>query len=155
MAPTTSVSSAAAARARVLVLDDDVLMCRYLERSLHLHGFTVESETSPQEALGRLGVEAFDVVVSDLNMEGLDGLAFTQRVIGLQLDLPVILVTGTSTMEIAMHAVLAGAWDFLTKPLETKLLVASLRRATEHRQLRQELRELSAQLKASDFTLQP
>ena len=131
-------------RARVLVLDDDEMMCAFLERSLQRHGFTVSSETSAKDALERLTVEDFDVVVSDLNMEGLDGLGFTQKVIALGLGVPVILMTGSGTMEVGMKAVLAGAWDFLTKPVDAKLLAHSVDRAATHRSLKRELGELRA-----------
>lgn len=140
---------------RVLVLDDDAMMCQFLERALMRHAFTVVSETSPLDALDRLAVEDFDVVVSDLNMAGLDGLAFTQRVIALRPDTPVILITGSATMEIAINAVLTGAWDFLTKPIDGKLLALSIHRACEHRQLKKQLRELRAQVNGADFTKAP
>jgi two-component system response regulator HydG len=136
---------------RVLVLDDDVLICQLLERSLQRRGFTVITETSPADALARLKDEECDLVISDVNMEGLDGLAFTQRVIALNPDLPVILITGSSTMEIAMNAVLAGAWDFLSKPIDAKLLELSINRACKHRQLKKELRELRAMVDGADF----
>ena len=134
---------------RVLVLDDDEMMCKFLERTLRLNHFLVDSENRPEDALNRLKVEEFDVVVSDMNMEGLDGLAFTQQVIGLGKDVPVILITGTSTMELAMHSVMVGGWDFLTKPLDTGMLIASLHRAVANRELKKELRTLNAQLAAN------
>lgn len=138
--------------ARVLVVDDDEMMCQFLERMLERRGFTVFSETSPREAIERLTHEDFDVVVSDLNMEGLDGMAFNQRVIELRPDTPVILITGDGMMEVAIRAVQAGAWDFLHKPIDPKLLALSIERACSHRQLKKELRALRTLVNGSDGT---
>lgn len=132
--------------ARVLVLDDDELMCQLLDRLLTRQGYCVATESSPAEALARLTVESFDVVLSDVNMEGLDGMAFTQRVKAAGHEVPVILITGASTMDLAMGAVLAGAWDFLLKPLDARLLAASMARAVKHRRLSLDLTSLRAQL---------
>ena len=132
--------------ARILVVDDDELMCQFLERLLGRRAFTVFTETSSKLALARLAVEDFDVVISDLNMEGLDGLAFTKRVIDVRPETPVILITGASTVELAISAVRAGAWDFLAKPVDIKLLGISIERACEHRQLKKELRLLRTQV---------
>lgn len=137
---------------RVLVVDDDVLMCRFLECWLRRRGVAVVCETSPSDALERLALESFDVVVSDVNMEGLDGVAFSQRVSALHGDLPVILITGSATLETAVTAVRSGAWDFLAKPIDATKLMASLDRACEHYRLRKELRELRAQLHGADFS---
>ncbi|MHB8873764.1 MAG: sigma-54-dependent transcriptional regulator [Myxococcaceae bacterium] len=134
------------AKGRVLLVDDDPLLCEFLERALSKLGFVVVSESSAEDALERLATEDFDVVVSDLNMAGLDGLAFIGRVLARQADVPVILVTGAGTMEVAIAALRAGAWDFLTKPIDPQLLALSMDRARKHRALKTEvvrLRELA------------
>ncbi len=132
--------------ARVLVLDDDVLMLQLLERLLTRQGFFVATESSPEGALSRLGQEDFDVVLSDVNMEGLDGMAFAERVRAAHREIPVILITGAASMDVAMGAVLAGAFDFLIKPVDAQLLAASVRRAVTHGRLERDLTELRAQL---------
>ncbi len=129
-------------KGRVLLVDDDPLICQFLEAQLTRQGFTVVSDSSAQDALERLAVEDFDVVVSDLNMEGLDGLAFTAKVIEQRADVPVILITGSGTMEIAIAALRAGAWDFLTKPIDPALLAVSMERAQKHRALNNEVQRL-------------
>jgi two-component system, NtrC family, response regulator HydG len=129
-------------KGRVLLVDDDELVCKFLEQSLHRQGFAVVCDSSAHDALERLAVEDFDVVVSDLNMEGLDGLAFTQRVMEQRADVPVILITGSATMEVAISALRAGAWDFLTKPIDAALLAVSMERARKHRALKTEVQRL-------------
>ena len=135
------------AKGRVLLVDDDPLLCEFLERALAKLGFAVVSEGSAEDALERLTTEDFDVVVSDLNMAGLDGLAFTERVLAQRADVPVILVTGAATMEVAIAALRAGAWDFLSKPIEPQLLAVSMERARKHRALKTEVVRLRGMIR--------
>jgi two-component system response regulator HydG len=136
-------------KGRVLLVDDDPLICQFLERLLGKQGFSVFSENSAEDALERLPVEDFDVVLSDLNMAGLDGLAFTERVLQHRADVPVILMTGSATTEIAIAALRVGAWDFLIKPIDPEFLAASMERALKHRALKSEVVRLRALLPAA------
>ncbi|MHB8877419.1 MAG: sigma-54-dependent transcriptional regulator, partial [Myxococcaceae bacterium] len=129
-------------KARVLLVDDDVQLCEFLEQALSRQGLTVVTDNSPLDALERLATEDFDVVISDLNMAGLDGLAFTQRVLEQRADVPVILITGAATLEVAVSALRLGAWDFLAKPIDPQLLAVSVERAYAHRALRVEVQRL-------------
>ncbi len=129
-------------KGRVLLVDDDVLICQFLEQTLKRYGYEVVSDSSAHDALERLAVDDFDIVISDLNMEGLDGLSFTQRVNEQRADIPVILITGSATMEVAISALRAGAWDFLTKPIDASLLAVSMERARKHRALKNEVQRL-------------
>lgn len=138
-----------AAHPRVLVLDDDELLCRFLEKILQRRGYEVVSETSAVDALELLRTEAFDLVISDLNMDELDGLTFAKRVRGLDRDLPVILITGSAVLETGINAVLAGAWAFIAKPVDPKELAISLERAYRHRLLTREARALRLLVGAS------
>jgi two-component system response regulator HydG len=131
-----------ASQARVLLVDDDVQLCEFLESAMSRQGLTVVTENSPLDALERLTTEDFDVVVSDLNMPSLDGLAFFQRVLEQRADLPIILITGAATMEVAIAALRLGAWDLLAKPIDPSLLVVSVARAHAHHQLTTEVRRL-------------
>jgi DNA-binding NtrC family response regulator len=135
-------SRAALPGGRVLLVDDDEAMCEFLTQSLQRQGLRVVAETSTHDALERLAGQDFDVVVSDLKMEGLDGLAFTEQVVQQHAELPVIVMTGSATLDAAVGALRAGAWDFLVKPIDTDLLALSMERARKHRALRGELTRL-------------
>lgn len=132
-----------------MVVDDDAMMCALLQRSLQRMGYEAVTQTSPEAALTQLEQHPFDVVLSDLHMDGMDGVDFTHKVMALGRDLPVILITGASTMEVAIDSVLKGAFDFLPKPVEARQLGASLHRALAHRALKQELRALREQVTQS------
>ncbi len=127
---------------RVLLVDDDAALGEFLEQALRQQGLTAVAETSAVDALERLAVEDFEVVVTDLQMPGVDGLAFTQRVLERRADLPVIVLTGEATLDGAIAALRLGAWDFLTKPVEPARLAASVRRAAMHRALGREVQRL-------------
>ncbi len=126
--------------ARVLVVDDDPAIGR-LVRAL-LQGSDVYFVDSGTTALARLANEDFDVLITDLEMPDLDGLELCAQVAAARPHLPVIVLTAHGNYERAVGAVRAGAYDFLTKPIERAPLQLAVDRATAHRQLRGELRRL-------------
>src|SRR5205807_3426175 len=88
-----------------------------------------------------------DVVVTDLNMKGMTGLELCQHIVADRPDLPVLVLTAFGSFETAVGAIRAGAYDFVTKPVEIEALAIAIRRAAEHRQLRggvKRLREVVA-----------
>ncbi len=126
----------------ILIVEDDAALCRALDLGLRDAGFTTTSTTSPQEALEQLHKSDFDAVLTDLNMPGVNGLELCQRVAADRPDIPVVVVTAFGSMETAIGAIRAGAYDFITKPVEMEALVLVLERAVQHRMLRQEVRRL-------------
>jgi two-component system response regulator AtoC len=129
----------------VLLVDDDRGMGDMLVRALSKKGFGAKHASSGAEALTKLDQESFDVVVTDLNMKGLDGLALCRRIVEKQPDVPVIVITAFGSMETAISAIRAGAYDFITKPFEVDSLDIALARAIQHRALREEVRRLREQ----------
>lgn len=133
---------------RILVVDDEQDQCDLLQSALARLDCEVTTTTSPREALEHVGRETFDAILTDIGMSDMSGLELCTRIIGTRPDVPVIVVTGHGSMEAAISAIRAGAYDFLTKPVDTKLLAMSIARATQHHRLQAEvkqLREASAQ----------
>jgi two-component system response regulator HydG len=128
--------------ARVLVVDDDKEMCRLLEITLGKKGYTVDARTTAPEAFDLLTATDYDVVVSDLNMKGMSGLELCERIAQNRPDIPVVVITAFGTFETAVAAIRAGAYDFITKPFEVDVLELTLRRAVQHRVLREEVKRL-------------
>jgi len=128
--------------AHILVVDDDRNMCELLEARLGRRGFSVASATSAPEALDRLAARPCDVVVSDLNMRGMNGLELCERVVMNFPDVPVIVITAFGTLETAVGAIRAGAYDFVTKPLRIEELRLAVERAVQNRELKLEVRRL-------------
>ncbi|MGA2259521.1 MAG: response regulator, partial [Thermoguttaceae bacterium] len=127
---------------RILIVDDEQSMCDLLETDLRLRDFTPRCFTSAIEAFDASCREDFEVVLTDLKMPGMDGLEFCRRLVANRPDMPVIVMTAFGNLESAIAAIRAGAYDFVTKPIEMELLAVILRRAVERRQLQQQIHSL-------------
>jgi DNA-binding NtrC family response regulator len=128
---------------KVLVLDDDPDACGLMEAALTGRGYTVRAETRARDALDAVGGTGdFDCVLTDLQLDDIDGLAVCERILGVRPDLPVIVVTGHASLEAAIAAMRAGAHDFVTKPIDLELLNLTVERAVQHHKLRAEVKRL-------------
>ncbi|HVV85905.1 MAG TPA: sigma-54 dependent transcriptional regulator [Kofleriaceae bacterium] len=136
--------------ARVLVVDDDPEMVALVERGLTRRGFAVTTAAAGDRAFAALAEDDVDVVITDLNMQGMSGLALTERVVANRPGLPVIVLTAFGSMEAAIGAIRAGAYDFIAKPVELDALALAVGRAVRHRQLTDELVRLRRQVAADD-----
>lgn len=115
-------------RQRILVVDDELDTCEVMCLLLEGEGYEAVPETSPQDALRTLAAGSFDLVLTDVGMAEMNGLEFCRRITEIQPGMPVILVTGQGTMDTVIAALRIGARDFLTKPIESKSLFASIAR---------------------------
>ena len=129
----------------VRLVDDDPDLLAAQVQSLRIAGFAVEPFGSAAEALAGLPEDYPGVVLSDLRMPGMDGLALFDRLAALDPELPVILLTGHGDVETAVAALKRGAYDFLTKPVGLGQLAAALNRAAGARALVLENRALRRQ----------
>ncbi|MBL9016212.1 MAG: sigma-54-dependent Fis family transcriptional regulator [Myxococcales bacterium] len=109
---------------------------------LKKRGFQMLTFTSGAEALAAIPGHDVDVIITDLNMKGMSGLELCQKVALDRPDIPVIVLTAFGSFETAVGAIRAGAYDFVTKPVEIEALAIAVRRAAEHRSLRGELKRL-------------
>jgi two-component system response regulator AtoC len=126
----------------VLIVDDDQSMAETLTKAMTRRGFVVTWKTSAADALKLLDVQDFDVVVTDLHMEGMNGFAFCERVTINRPDVPVVMITAFGTLDSAVSAIRVGAYDFITKPFDVEALRLTLSRAIQHRRLRDEVKRL-------------
>jgi two-component system response regulator AtoC len=118
----------------VLVVDDDPDMRALLDATLTKRGFTVSSADGPNRALDMLRADpAIDVVVTDLNMDEMDGIELCERTMAEVGNLPVIVITAHGSMEAAVHALRARAFDFLTKPFDLDAFTGVVESALRHR----------------------
>lgn len=131
---------------RVLLVDDDVNLTSTLELGLSQRGYRVVSASLAETALSTLNSQEVDVVLTDLHMPGLGGLAFAERVAASHPDTPVIVLTGFGSYESAVAAIRAGAYDFLAKPAKLDAIVIALERALQHRGLRREVARLRVEV---------
>jgi DNA-binding NtrC family response regulator len=129
-------------RGRVLAVDDDRAMADVLKRQLTLEGFEVDVFTDAATALQSLSERDFEVLLTDLRMRGMDGMELCRRTLAARPGLPVIVVTAFGSLETAVDAIRAGAYDFLTKPYDMQAVALALDRAVAHGRLCDELRRL-------------
>jgi two-component system response regulator AtoC len=127
---------------RVLVVDDDAAMCGMLAAHLARRGYDVTTRELASEAFELLRAGDFDVVITDLQMRGMNGLELCERVVGDRADIPVIVITAFGSLELAIAAIRVGAYDFVPKPFDIDQLCIALDRAIQHRALRAEVRRL-------------
>ncbi|MCB9564552.1 MAG: EAL domain-containing protein [Kofleriaceae bacterium] len=113
-------------KASVLVVDDDAAVLRAHTRTLARTQLDVVTASSGDEALIRLQERAFDVVVTDISMPGMNGIDFLRAVRLVDADLPVLFVTGEASLDTAIDAVELGATRYLAKPVEPEVLRASV-----------------------------
>ncbi|MFN0152696.1 MAG: sigma-54-dependent transcriptional regulator [bacterium] len=127
---------------RILLVDDDKTFRIGIGTLLTEEGFLVSGVESPYAALDRLRAEPFDLVLSDLKMEGMDGIDLLSRVKEIDAELPVLMVTGYASIDTAIEAIRRGAFDYLTKPCNNKELILRVRRGIETRRQAELIRNL-------------
>ncbi|CAN5681599.1 sigma-54 dependent transcriptional regulator [soil metagenome] len=135
----------------VAIIDDEADMRASVGQWMNLSGFQPELYDSAESALKRLGTEYPGVVVTDIKMPGMDGMALLRRLQSVDPSLPVIMMTGHGDVPMAVEAMRIGAYDFLEKPFEPERLAELARRALETRGLTLENRALRKEL--SDGTV--
>ncbi len=131
---------------RVLVVDDDESLRRVTEVQLQRGGYQVVTASSGQEALAVLQKRTVELVITDMKMPGMSGLELLKRIRADFPELVVIVVTAFGTIESAVEAMRAGAYDYVTKPVQIEEMKLTIQRALEHIHLRQEVRELRTSL---------
>ena len=138
--------------AHLLVVDDKQLMRESMELTLRRDGHEVETAECGQAAVAALSRSRFEVVITDLKMARMDGVALLERIKEKWSDTAVVLITAFGTVDVAVRAMKAGAFDFLQKPFKAEHLTAVVERALEHRRLRNENEALRTQVRGDGLT---
>lgn len=123
-------------RTTILILDDEPIVGKRLCPSLEKKGYQVETFTESLEALKRIRERNFDIVITDLKMEGIDGMQFLTEVKERSPRTEVIVITGFATMETAKESFQKGVFDFLAKPFKLGEITEVIRRAESKQQNR-------------------
>lgn len=134
--PTTNVSG------RVLVVDDDPELREWIRLDLESHGLAPTVCGSAEEAFEALRDSTVDAVVTDLNMPGMNGLEFCERVVANRPGIPVVVMTAYASLDTAITAIRVGAEDYVQKPLGPGALPLRLNRVIQARRLDAEVKRL-------------
>ena len=130
----------------VLLVEDEAPLREALAEQLVDRGYSVEQAESGETALTKLAEFAFDVIITDLRLPGIDGSAVIDAALDRYPDIIAIVVTGFGTVKDAVEAIKRGAWDFVSKPFQIDELLHALNSALEQRRLKSENAYLRAQL---------
>jgi two-component system response regulator HydG len=133
-------------KGRVLIVDDDPAMGHMLVRSLGKKDISAEFKTNADDALAAALAEDFDVVVTDIQMAGMNGLELCERIVANRPDVPVVVITAFGSLQTAISAIRVGAYDFIPKPVDVDALELVLMRAMQHRALGDEVKRLRSAL---------
>ena len=133
-------------RKRILLIDNEEGLCRMMEAVLRDQDYTVTACTRSYEAMERFDPAAWDLVITDIKMPGMDGIEVLQRIKERAPALPVIMITAFATVEMSIQALRKGAYDMLTKPFEPEELLYRVKNALTQSELVEENRELREEL---------
>ncbi len=117
--------------AKILLVDDEVVFANNMSKLLNRRGYQVTAVNGGDTALRSLMDNPFDVMVLDLKMPGMDGIAVLHEMKKLGLVTEVLVLTGHGSIDTALEAIQLGAYDYLTKPCEIAELVAKIEAALE------------------------
>ena len=117
--------------AKILLVDDEEIFIRNMSKLLSARGYKVRTSNSGDAAIQVLKAQAVDVIVLDLKMPGMDGLATLKEIQKLGLFTQTLILTGHGSIDSALEAIKLGAYDFLTKPCEIDDITAKIEGAWE------------------------
>jgi DNA-binding NtrC family response regulator len=115
----------------ICIIDDEVVVCKRLEQALTRDKHHVETFINSREAIERITEKSFDIVVTDIRMDDIDGMEVLDRIIKKGDQTKVIMITGYATIEIAREAQAKGAFDFISKPFKPQDLRDVIERAAQ------------------------
>jgi two-component system, NtrC family, response regulator AtoC len=127
---------------KLLFVDDDADTRELIASALRRRNWSVSTASTADEGLDRLRTDDVHVVVTDVQLGGMTGIELCQKISEIAPDVPTIVVTGHGNMDVAVAAIRAGAYDFITKPISVDALALAAERAARHRELSSEVRRL-------------
>ena len=150
LSPQNSTVSSFPTRQRLLVVDDEPLILEGLTRLLAARDYEVVAANGGCEALIAIGKQQFDAILLDLGMPDLDGNEVLRFVADRAVDIPVIVVSGDSTIDAAIRALRGGAADFVRKPYEPEELLRRIENTLTRRRLEKENNHILLRLQQSE-----
>jgi DNA-binding NtrC family response regulator len=107
-----------AKKLKIMVLDDEPIVCKRLQPALEKLGFEVDTFTQSLEALHEIQETTYDIIITDLKMKGIDGMRFLQEAKKQHPATEVIVITGFATLDTAKESFQKGVFDFIAKPFK-------------------------------------
>jgi len=138
--PAVAFNAEQAARktTRILVVDDETPVRTMIAAALERQGYDIELASGGLEALETVELNNFNLVLTDIVMQDVNGIALLERIHALQPNLPVVMVTAVHDISVAIDSMRRGAYDYLLKPFEREQLLSTVERAINHRRALEE-----------------
>ena len=121
--------------ARILVVDDENQVRTMIGSTLERHGYEVHLASNGREALEAISLNTYDLVLTDIVMQDVNGIALLERLHTQLPNLPVVMVTAIHDISVAIDSMRRGAYDYLLKPFEREHLMSTVHRALDHKQI--------------------
>jgi DNA-binding NtrC family response regulator len=115
----------------IMIIDDENIVGKRLQPALEKRGDLVETFVDSREALKRFDEKNFDIVITDIRMDNIDGIEVLEHITAQSKRTKVIMITGYATVEVAREALAKGAFDFIAKPFKPNDLRAIIERAAQ------------------------
>ena len=138
---------------KLLIIDDEENMCHMLKAMTERHGYKVTTTFNAVTALELIKQESFNFILCDVKMPQMDGMTFLKKGAAYHQDSTIIMMSAYGTVDLALAAMKAGAYDFISKPFKADEVLLTLKKAEEREQLRRENRRLKeeiAEIKGDD-----
>ena len=138
---------------KILVVDDEILILESLQADLEQAGYIVGGSSNGEEALVKLAQDSYNLLITDLMMDNMDGIELIARVRELDSDIPIIIITGYVELESAIAALRLGAEDYLHKPYNHEELLLRIKKCLEKQELLKKVRERTKELEEVNIAL--
>jgi DNA-binding NtrC family response regulator len=135
----------------ILIVDDDSLVCESLKEMLTFDGYSVDTALSAPVALTKVKEDGFNLILSDIQMPGMNGLDLLKEIKGLNSDALLVFITGHGHIDGAIEAIKLGAYDYITKPIDDLRLRVTIQRALDQHKLMASYESLKKRLKPWDL----
>ena len=132
--------------AKILVIDDEKSIRNSLKEILEYEKHEVQDACDGMDGLKKLEADKFDVIFCDIKMPKMDGTEFLDKVMEMNVDTPIIMISGHGTIETAVEAIKKGAYDFIPKPLDLNRILITLRNALDRTTLVKETKSLKRKI---------
>jgi two-component system response regulator PilR (NtrC family) len=132
---------------KILITDDDLDLRELLIEAVKNWDYDADVARDGEEALKKLRMERYDLVICDLMMPGMDGLTLLKKIRGLDQNILVIIITGYATIETAVKAIELGAYDYIAKPFRLDELMIVIKNACERLRLSSQNKALLDELR--------
>jgi len=139
-------------KARILVVDDEESMCKFMEIMLKKEGYSVTTSQDPDSVIQRIKVEKYDLVIADLMMPQMNGLELLSRIKSVDAGVDFIVMTAFASVDSAIEALKKGAFDYITKPFKVDEIKIAVKKSLEQKSITRENIRLKQELQSEfDF----